>query len=494
MKHALTAAIFCCTPALAQEIIGPGQTYQTPAYGAQIADICAGNTAFPTAPAFTRKYAEHVLATSGTPKIEQYRNGSLIATYAYFVNHDGCSYQGNGMDAVDPGPAAASGCGAFTREHSYRLYQPGDTFLVYPAVYTDQPFIGPQYGDPVTPDNVTLSGVIENNVEPVILLNQGAAGNTNSQAAVYWTFSTNFTLAHIAIAAAPGAIVANAGVFINGATGGRMLDVRVTGFEVAGIDGLATTGADGILGSPENTGTFTLDQVELDHNGGTGTSGINHNAYFATSATDPKYTIVMQRSWSHDAYYGHLFKSRAQVNKLVADYFEGGVPQGGVYTQAEAYGVDIPNGGVFDMVDSVVTKGMSGANSNSVAVTFGEEGNPDGRANYVRIRNNTFVADALTIDGAYQPVALRLAESTQQRILDNVFAGFCPAGTAYGDVGVLALPSDLSDVGGLATPVLSDDAAVGAAYPGYRPIVGAQSYVHALHATARQTSAVGAKD
>ncbi len=492
MKCMTIVTMLVWTPACAQIAIGPGTTLQTPAYAASQSAICAGAAPFPAMSPLTLRFPEHILAASGTPKIEQYRGGKLIATYSALVNQPGCSYQGNGLDATDPGPAAASGCGAFTREHSNRMYEPGDTFKLYPAVYTDQPYIGPQYGDPVTPDNVTLEGVIENNVEPVILLNGPSSDNTLDQAPVYWTTSTNFTIAHIAIAAVQGA-EATAGLYINGAAGGKLLDVRITGFEVAGGPGQPQVGADGILSTTNSTGTFTLDQVELDHNGGTGTSGNNHNAYF-TGSTDPKYTVIMLRSWSHDAYYGHLFKSRAPINKFEADYFQGGTPQGGDYQQAEAYDVDIPNGGNLAMANVIISKSTSGANSNPIELTFGEEGNPDGRKNYIDLRNTTFVADALTIDGAISPVALRIPDGTPARLLDNVFAGFCPAGTSFGYVNVLALPSDLSPTGGLIVPVLSDDQAVAAVYPNYKPIIGHPTYVPALHSTRRTTASVGAED
>jgi len=135
----------------------------------------------------------------------------------------------------------------------------------------------------------------------------------------------------------------------------------------------------------------------LYHNGGV--DGPAHNIYINASATDPNYTVHMTNSWSHDAYYGHTFKSRAQNTILEGNYFQGGLPQGGIYGQAENYLVDVPNGGQLIMHNNVLTKNASGAGSNGVSVTFAVEGVVDARKQSVDIENNTFVAFAATYDG-----------------------------------------------------------------------------------------------
>ena len=84
-----------------------------------------------------------------------------------------------------------------------------------------------------------------------------------------------------------------------------------------------------------------LENVELDSNGGN--NGPEHNAYINASGVDPYFTFRVQGSWSHDAYYGHALKSRAQRTIVEGSYLSGSRAAPG--TQTETYLLDVPDGG-----------------------------------------------------------------------------------------------------------------------------------------------------
>lgn len=482
--------------------------FTTNAARAEQGPLCAGTTAYP--PAFTWATGAATpsvpAATSGTPKIEQYRGGALIATYTSFANQASCAYLGGGQDINTPASAAASGCGPFTRSHGYRLAREGDQFLVYPAVYSgdaNQPWFGPMWDSDAdysagifhTPDNVTISGVVQNNRRPVIMLTGSASYNTLGQAPVYFDTSTGMVLENLDISSAAGSWVGKAGVYIVGASNLTLRNMRVSHFE--------HTGGNGIFGAGGAGGFLLLDRVELDHNGGT--SGPAHNAYIGASTVDPNYSVTMINSWSHDAYYGHLFKSRAQINTFIGDYFEGGVPQPGK-GQAEAYLVDIPNGGILTMRNSVLVKNAAGYQANGIGINFASEGMTDARPQYADIENNSFVSFARTFDGVNANVPMgffwpRLVPgdaawpaNVSTRILKNAFVGFCTA-PYRGDVAVTEAFSELSHSFALTNKLSSDEAALAASVANYAPVIGTSTYKHHTQAgLPRRAATLGAMD
>ncbi len=311
--------------------------------------------------------------------------------------------------------------------------------------------------------------------------------------------SDGVTWQNINVVAQPGAGVGKAGAYESGGSNLTIADTLISGFEVADSNGL--------FGAGQYTGTLTLNDDEFSFNGGS--NGPDHNVYIGPSFTDPNFKVILQHSWSHDSYYGHDFKSRAQQNVLQANYFQGGLPQGGNYTQAEIYNVDIPNGGRTTVKDNVFFKTVSGSASNGISFAWLLEGTSDNRPQSVTVQNNTFIAGALTYDGShpifpmaflYPPV---VPGSTgwpgyAYEVLTNNFVAFCPTGNAVmdfrGDVWVNSTISDLTSDYGLSTPVYSDDNTISMTYPSYKSILGAPSYVHQLSGVARQTNAIGYVD
>ncbi len=489
---------------------GLNMSYTTQAAAAELQQICPSGVGYPAQVLAGQE--RPASAVSGQPRIEQYRQNVLIATYTSFSDQPGCVMAGDGTDNINPGPPAASGCGPFTRDHSYRLWQPGDTFLVYPAVYSgpyNQPWIGPEYDDSSdysagishTPDNVSLVGVVQNNTRPVILLDGPASDNTLGQAPVYFDRSNNFTMDGINVMAGPHAAAGKAGVYEDGGSNLTLADMRIAFFARAGVNGL--------FGAGNYSGFLSLHGLELDHNGGP--YGPAHNAYIGASAVDPNFSVIMHHSWSHHAYYGHLFKSRAQVNTFTANYFEGGLPFGR-YTQAEAYLLDVPNGGMLTARNNVFVKNASGADANGMSVTFLMEGYSDARTQSIDIENNTFITYAETFDGSHpnypfsffypsvRPDSPAWPSTIPVRVIKNAFVGYCPAvaGSPQAYVGDLSLTESFAETAkdfSFSTKVAADDAVLAALLPSYQPELGTLAYQQQLQGrTIRKAMTLGAKD
>ena len=483
-------------------------SHLTPAATAELATLCPGGNGYPSASRWSGgRLAAPASATSGTPRIDQYRQGRRIASYTSFADHAGCTQAGDGTDYLHPAAPAASGCGPFTRSHSWRLWAPGDRFLVYPAVYTgeeNQPWFGAQYDGPRayeahishTPDNITVQGVVQNGRRPVILLRGGASSNTLGQAPVYFDVSTGITMDNINVAAGEGASVGKAAVYEAGASNLTLSHMRVTGF--SGASG------NGVFGAGEYTGTLTLTEVELDHDGGT--NGPAHNAYIGASRTDPNFTVIMQRSWSHDAFYGHLFKSRAQNNVFIANLFEGGLPFGD-NRQAENYLLDVPNGGRLTVRNNIFIKNRSGDGSNGMSLTYLMEGRSDDRPHSVDVENNTFVTLAATWDGSHpnfpmaflypniRPDGPAWPKDIPTRIARNAFVGYCPTGDGpkdyRGDSSLTESFLELSPDFSLTAKVAADEAALGATSRER----GTPAYTkHYGEPAVRQAETIGAED
>ena len=488
-------------------------TFLTPDAVAQQAQICPDGVGYPKEYDWAASSAHTpASATGGQPLIQQFRNGQLIASYTTFSDQPGCVQAGDGTDYLNPAKPAASGCGPFTREHTYRLWAPGDVFYVYPAVYSgpyNQPWFGPEFDsfpDYVanishTPDNIVIQGVVQNNVRPVILLDGSASNNTLAQAPVYFDQSNGIVWDSVNVTAGATVSAGKAGVYELGGSNLTLRNMRINGFERAGVNGL--------FGAGQYSGSLTLEFIELDHNGGT--NGPAHNAYIGASATDPNFTVKMSHSWSHDAYYGHLFKSRAQNNVFTANYFRGALPQP-QYTQAENYLLDIPNGGQVSLRNNIFVKNASGAGANGISFTFLLEGASDSRPQSVDVENNTFVTFAKTYDGTHTnfpfaflypsvvPNSTAWPASIPARVIKNAFVGYCTAAsggveTYRGNISLVESFSELARNYALRTKVYASDADMAAIYSNYVPETGTPSYAFQFDlAAARNDTTIGAQN
>ncbi len=410
-------------------------------------------------------------ATDGAPKIEQVRNGVVIATYTAL-----------GGDAL-PSPTrenvtdgSDTRVGPFRRA-SYRQWQSGDTFLVYPAVYRGrdmQIYVGPssanwnevKAGIYTVPENITIRGVTVDGKRPVIVnppttsAGTGGASYANYNNSLIYvegklTYNattgqttlikpaSNITIENIDVMDSPdGGSIGKAAVYISGVNNITLRNMRISGFKQHRANGIFGAGGN-------NSGTLKLENVELGDNGGN--SGPEHNVYINSSAVDPNFTFHVVGSYSHGAYYGHQLKSRAQRTIVEGSYLAGRRADA-TMPQTEAYLLDIPNGGVAVVRNNVFAKNYSGDNSNGASLTFGVEGNPDGRPWSLTAEHNTFVAFSRYYDTQNHQLFPMYISSLNQgawpkNVSSNVFVGYCPTGIAYKDYrGENYYSLDFSDV------------------------------------------------
>lgn len=480
-----------------------------------------------TSTGYTQTARSAVASDNLTPKIEQHRVindvDTVVAVYKSLSSDPSKCSQiwlpagSSGYSPVQLQTMADSGCGPFgnvSHVDLFRMWQDGDTFLVYPAVYTGtnnniviQPQTDYWTGQPVpshTPDHLTIQGVEQNGIRPVLYRNDGGPGDyATAMGAIYLLNSTNLTISNLDVALGPNGTVYKAMIYDNGAGYGgtdangnaitattTLRNMRISGGkQVSG-------GVNGIFSTSNTAGTLSLESVELFDNGGD--NGPAHNAYLNSSSLDPNFTVKLMGSWTHDAVYGHTFKSRAQRNIIVGNYFQGSVPHGGA-TQAEAYLLDIPNGGVLVAKDNIFAKNASGGGSNAMSITYAMEGIVDQRTLSVDIENNTFVAFAATIDGSHPlyPFAFgggKLPSDTgfaypNTVVSKNLFVGYCPQNNTNMDYrGNLSLSvafSELKQDFSLMKRYVTSDTS----------IVGTQAYKHVTQAGLfRQLATVGAED
>ncbi len=368
-------------------------------------------------------------ATDGQPLIKQIRNGQVIATYTRLGGGD-CTWVENTVD--NP----VTDCGAFSR-YPYANKRPGDIFEVYPAVYEgadQQPYIGPNVdnyanflaGIKNVPANITIRGVTVNGKRPVLRLGAtGGSNNTLGQSMVYVDQSSNVLIENIDLDGSGGGSVGKSGIYVNGVNNITLRNMRIHGFRAGQTNGIFATSS--------NQGTLRIDRVHLFDNGGG--NGPEHNIYINASAVDPNWTVHMTNSMSTSVYYGHLFKSRAQVNILEGNYLKGTVPFGGE-SIAETFLVDVPNGTRLTMRNNILVKNKSGDGSNGYLVNFAAEGLVDNRPLSVLIEHNTFVTFAADFDTQGHPIVpmnffypSKIPGSSGFPIADftvrnNVFVGF----------------------------------------------------------------------
>jgi hypothetical protein len=432
-------------------------------------------------------------AADGQPLIKQIRAGKVIASYTSFGG-TGATTEENNTDGHD------NTGGAFHRT-PYTNWQDGDVFEVYPAVYegdNQQPWIGmlpDNYQNFMAnkfsmPKNITIRGITVNGKRPVIRNpSTGASNNTLGQGIVYVDQSENITIENLEIEdSSAGGGIGKAAIYINGAKNLTLRDVRITGFKIHQ--------ANGIFGTSNNTGTLRLERVELDSNGGGG--GPEHNAYINASSTDPNFTVNMTGSWTHGAYYGHLFKSRAQVNVFEGNYFMGSRWDG--TTQTENYLADFPNGGRVTLRNNIFVKNRSGDSSNAMSVTYAMEGVNDTRALSLDIQHNTFVSLDRTYDASHPIFPMQFYYPAQlpsdagfpvsnKTIANNVFVGYCNQNQAFMDFrGDNPLEFNFNQID--QSFRVRDTTVTG----GNPAIKGTLEYAHPLKIISRTTSLLGARD
>lgn len=162
---------------------------------------------------------------------------------------------------------------------------------------------------------------------------------------------------------------------------------------------------EGILTGNDTTNVIVIEACEFDHNGvETGAAaGFQHNIYVGHSRS-----CTITFCYFHRSIVGHEIKSRANRSYILYNYIVDGPDGDG------SYSIDLPNGGLGDVVGNIIEKGSR--TQNSTVVSYGEEGliNPERRLIFA---SNTVVTDR-------QPTTfLHLADGSNAVITNNIFAG-----------------------------------------------------------------------
>jgi MYXO-CTERM domain-containing protein len=169
--------------------------------------------------------------------------------------------------------------------------------------------------------------------------------------------------------------------------------------------------AHGILGADSDSGSLTLERVEV-HSCGMGDR--QHQIYMATDeVAHPGAVFRMRFCWIHDATGGNNVKSRAERNEIHYNWIEGAF-----YHELELIG---PDGMAEDLAreDSDVVGNVfvkSGANERFAVVRFGGDGTGQTHGRYRFVANTVVVAPGST------SAVFRLFDGLESiEMHDNVF-------------------------------------------------------------------------
>ena len=140
----------------------------------------------------------------------------------------------------------------------------------------------------------------------------------------------------------------------------------------------------GILGADDDSGSLTLDYVEVTK---CGESDHRHPIYVATDEkTHPKSVFRMQHCYLHDENGGNAVKSRAERNEIYANWIEGAL-----YHELELIGPELDGDDVaLAREDSDVVGNVFKKTRGSYVVRIGGDGSGDTSGRY-RFVNNTFL-------------------------------------------------------------------------------------------------------
>jgi len=432
-------------------------------------------------------------ATNGQPLIKHIRAGQIIAIYSQLSGDRSAPNNIDGHDAR---------VGPF-RRNVYTQWKDGDIFEIYPAIYeglNQQIYIGPntkndetyRAGEFQIPKNIIIRGITINGVRPVIKLPvEGASNATLGQGLIYIDKSENITIENIEILTNEynKGYTGKAAIYLNGGKNITLKNIR--------IDGFKNKSANGIFGTPNNSGFLLLENIELSNNGGGG--GPEHNIYINASGTDNNFTVKMLGSWSHDSYYGHLFKSRAQINILEGNYFQGSRSISGELR--ESWLLDIPEGGTLIARNNIFAKNFSGDNTNGASITFGVEKKINqfdlNRPWKLNIEHNTFITFSRYYDNLKHeiyPMFLNKnspIDASNLKIKNNVFVGYCQTASKNIDeisyMGENYLMLNFNEIDQNfrpRKPVMNTES----------KILGSQQYQHQQQTITRKSKAIGAKD
>jgi hypothetical protein len=167
----------------------------------------------------------------------------------------------------------------------------------------------------------------------------------------------------------------------------------------------------GLLANANAGANITIDRSEFDHNGAG--DGFTHNLYVNQIGT-----LSITNSYFHDPVGGHEIKSRADATIITGTRIQ---DQGG----DASYSVDLPNGGIGLITNSVIEKGSNAPNWFLVHYG-GESALADGSMltiGGVTVINN-FAAPELRQSFTYEETLLSSGDMAPVGVSDSTFYGF----------------------------------------------------------------------
>ena len=205
----------------------------------------------------------------------------------------------------------------------------------------------------------------------------------------------------------PGVSVTLNGLTISGAavSDGNGAAVRYEGGSLVMNNVTVTNNQDGLLASPDPSGTITISNSVFSNNGSG--SGSTHNIYVSTINQ-----LTVQNSTITNAVTGHDIKSRAANNLITGNVITDGT------SGTASYEINLPNGGNATIQNNTIEKGPNA--SNPIAISYGEEGE-------IYSSNSLIVSkNVLTNDyTAHLGIAVRNALSdVTASVTDNTISGW----------------------------------------------------------------------
>jgi hypothetical protein len=183
---------------------------------------------------------------------------------------------------------------------------------------------------------------------------------------------------------------------------GNGAGIRAEGVNIKIVNCYFHDNQEGILGSAYRTGsTIEIENSEFARDGGNG--GQSHEIYINNSQK-----LIVRGSYFHEGREGHLIKSRAEMNVLIANRITDEA------AGKASYEIEFPNGGLNIVAGNLIEKN-TGAQNNTILANALE-----GASNTVQelyVVNNTFVNDLGRGD------FIRVLAPSRATVVNNIFIG-----------------------------------------------------------------------
>jgi hypothetical protein len=185
-------------------------------------------------------------------------------------------------------------------------------------------------------------------------------------------------------------------------TNGNGAGIRAEGINLTVRDCYFHDNQEGILSALNTTTSrIVIENSEFDRDGGNG--GYSHEIYISNVAQ-----LIVRGSYFHHGRVGHLIKSRAQQNVIIANRITDEA------SGSASYEIDLPNGGLNIVINNLIEQ--SGLTQNSTMLENALEG-PKNPIQQLWVVNNTFVNDLGRGD------FIRIRAPTSAHVINNIFVG-----------------------------------------------------------------------